>query len=123
MYEWLDVALDYGVAEAEFWFMTFGELTRLIDSKKRVQKEEQKQKAIFDYTLANMIGYSVARIHSSKNKMPTLNEAYPALFEDVANSEEAQAAQKELSILRFKLFAQSYNTRYKDGEKDWQKKN
>ena len=54
--------------------MTLAELIRAIESKKRVEKEKAKEKASFDYILADMIGRSVSRIYSSAATLPTLAE-------------------------------------------------
>ena len=45
----MDVALDYGISEWEFWDMTIAELTRAVESKKRVLKIQQQEKAFYDY--------------------------------------------------------------------------
>lgn len=94
--------------------MTFAELDRLLQSKRRMLEAEEKKKAIYDYTLADLIGRSVARIYNSANKMPTLSEAYPALFDKAAEEEIIQKKKDELSALRFKQFAQSYNNKLKE---------
>lgn len=117
MYKWLDVALDYGIIEDRFWNMTIAEINREIESKQRQQRVEAKEKASFDYILADLIGRSIARIHSSVNKFPSIAETYPSLF--VAEEIEAQQQQKkdELSVLRFKQFAQAFNKRFKGDSK------
>lgn len=91
--------------------MTLAELERAIDSKKRVIKQEQKQKATFDYVLADLIGRSVARIHSSSNNIPKISEVYPTLFDELEIDKDIQAKKDELSATRFKLFAQSFNNK------------
>lgn len=93
--------------------MTLAELERAVDSKKRVLTQEQKQKATFDYVLADLIGRSVARIHSSTNTMPKISDIYPTLFNDEEVEENIQAKKDEVSALRFKLFANSFNDRRK----------
>lgn len=85
--------------------MTFAEINRAMESAKR----REQRKASFDYILADLIGRSVARVHNSSNKMPTLAEAYPTLFDKEAEEEEIQKKKDELSALRFRQFAQSYN--------------
>ena len=110
--EWLNTALDFGITEFDFWLMTFAEIERVIESKKRVIEAEERRRAIYDYRLADLIGRSVARVYNSNNKLPSLAEAYPELFTE--NEEEQQAKKDELSILRFKLFAQSYNAKFKE---------
>ena len=93
--------------------MTLAELIRAIESKKRVEKEKAKEKASFDYILADMIGRSVSRIYSSAATLPTLAEVYPTLFDSEEIEEKKQAQKDELSALRFKQFANSFNKRIK----------
>lgn len=92
--------------------MTLAELIRLVESKKRVMIIEAKDKAKFDYILADLVGRSVARLYSSSHKMPTLAEAYPSLFDSEEIQEQAQARRDELSALRFKQFAQTFNDKF-----------
>lgn len=92
--------------------MTIAELGRLIDSKKRIHKQELREKAQFDYILADAIGRSIGRIYSGA--FPDISSIYPSLF---TNDEikEAQAENKmELSVIRFKQFAERYNSRFKE---------
>lgn len=93
--------------------MTLAEVNRAAESKIRVSKMEDKKKASFDYILADLIGRSVSRVYSSSGKMPTLSEAYPSLFDKVEEEQRIQEKKAELSILRFKQFANSYNKRFK----------
>ena len=94
--------------------MTFAELSRLLASKNRVMEAQRKEKAINDYTLADLIGRSVARIYNSSNHLPSLAEAYPHLFDKVEEEEVIQKKKDELSALRFKQFAQSYNKKLRE---------
>ncbi len=89
--------------------MTIAELERAIESKKRVKKIQDQEKAAFDYALADLIGRSISRIYSSSAKMPELYEVYPSLFDSENIQEQKQAQQAELYALRFKQFAQNYN--------------
>lgn len=97
--------------------MTLGELIRAIQSKHRVMKLEQQEKAVYDYILADLIGRSVGRLYSSSAKYPDIAEVYPTLF----NSEEIEQKKAEqkamLSALRFKQFAHSYNSKFNGGVK------
>lgn len=93
--------------------MTLAELMRAVESKKRVEKEKAKEKASFDYILADMIGRSVSRIYSSAATLPTLAEVYPTLFDSEEIEEKKQAQKDELSALRFKQFANSFNKNFK----------
>lgn len=98
--------------------MTIAELNRAVESKKRCQKREAQEKASFDYILADLIGRSIARIHSSSNHFPQIYEVYPALFESKEIEEQVQEKKNELSALRFKQFADSYNKKFKEVAKD-----
>ena len=99
--------------------MTLAELERAIDSKRRVEKVRAQERASFDYILADLIGRSIARTQSSANKMPELSAAYPSLFDTEEIEEKKANRQDELSVLRFKLFAQAYNDKFnKEAAKD-----
>lgn len=107
-----------GLTETEFWEMTMAELQRALASRKRVMIQEARQKANYDYILADLIGRSIGRIYSSSTKLPDISTVYPSLF-DSMEVEEARAAQKaELTALRFKQFADSYNKKFLGGGKE-----
>lgn len=96
--------------------MTITEIERAIASKKRIIKVQAQERASFDYILADLIGRSVGRIYSSSTKIPEIGEVYPSLF-DTQEVEEKRAEKKaELSALRFKQFAQSFNKKFKKEE-------
>lgn len=117
VYIWLDNALDAGITEADFWNMTLAELDRAMASKRRMLKAQAQEKASFDYLLADLIGKSIARLHSSANTMPEISEVYPSLFDSNEIKQKRQEQKAELSALRFKLFAKSYNDRFKEAAK------
>lgn len=80
-------------------------------------KMKAQERASFDYTLAELIGRSVARIYSESSTFPEIAEVYPTLF-DTAELEEKKAERRaELSALRFKQFATSYNKNFKEEAK------
>ena len=118
IYKWLDNALDYGITEEQFWNMTIGELSRAVRSKLRVRKFEAQQKASFDYTLAQAIGRACGIAFGSiKSEFPDISGLYPTLFDSEEIKQKKQEKQAELSALRFKQFAESFNKRYKEGKK------
>lgn len=96
--------------------MTLAELIRLIESKKRIEKRRDQKRANFDYALAGLIGRSVSRIYSSSASIPDISEVYPNLFDSEEVQAQKQAQKDELSILRFKQFAQNYNKSFKNKE-------
>ena len=110
-YKWLETALDCGITEKDYWEMTLAEVIRAIDSYRRRYNQRERQQAAFDYILADAIGKSVSRVYSSSNKMPELYELYPSLFESEEIKAQQQAKRDELSVLRFKQFAQAHNIR------------
>lgn len=112
----LDNALDYGITEADFWDMTIAEIHRAVNSKARIIKKEAQERAIYDYIQAKLIVKGVAKVLGDKANYPTLEEAYPGVFDDVIEESKAKAQEHKmkLSALRFKQFAQSYNNKYKE---------
>ena len=102
--------------------MTLAELIRAINSKIRVKKRQDQEKASFDYILADLIGRSIARLYSSSAKYPEITEVYSTLFDSQELQEKKQAQLEELSALRFKQFAQAYNKKFnKEVGKEWRK--
>lgn len=112
------MALDIGIAEVDFWVMTPGEVSRAIQSYNRSIARRARDKASFDYIQAQLIIKGVSLVLTGKGEMPTVQEAYPELFEDVIreHEEKIQERKDEISTLRFKLFAQSHNSKFKNEE-------
>lgn len=97
--------------------MTPAEIVRAIESKNRVVKRQAQERASFDYILANLICKGVSITLGSKESFPRITEAYPGLFDAEAKAKEEEIKQHkmDLSALRFKQFAQSYNMNYQKG--------
>jgi len=108
VYNWLEIALDFNISEFDFWNMTLAELDRVIQSKTRVKKREDQERASFDYILASLIGKHFARCYSSSVRIPEISDAYVGLFDKEELQEQQQEKIDELSALRFKQFAQAY---------------
>lgn len=92
--------------------MSIAELMRAISSYNRRYKAAERQQAAFDYILADAVGKSVSRIYSSSATMPKIYELYPSLFASDEIQAQEQARKDELSVLRFKQFAQAHNKKY-----------
>lgn len=75
-----------------------------------------KQKAQFDYSLAELIGASVARMFDSGNRYPSLYEVYPHLFEEEKQEEEEINVATTNSINNFMAFAMQHNAKMKGVE-------
>lgn len=93
--------------------MTFAEIDRYIKSRKRVEMAKAQQRASFDYILADLIGKSVARVMSSRNRFPEITTVYPSLFDTKDMKEERRKKINELSAARFRKFAESHNAKFK----------
>lgn len=111
----LENALDMGITEIDFWNMTIGELVRLFDSKMRVKKVQDQELAIHNYILGDLIGRSMARLHSSSATYPQIYEVYPSLFDKDEFEERRQERITEESIKRLTQFAESFNKRKNEG--------
>ena len=98
--------------------MTLAELNRLLASKKRCLISQQREKATFDYVLADLIGRSIGRLYNSSNKMPEIGAVYPSLFDSEEIKDKQQEKKDELSVARFKAFANSFNRRFKQKQNE-----
>lgn len=109
----LQPTLNLGLAESDFWEMTPGEIQRYNEGA----LWRLKSKAQFDYMLANLIGISSARMMSNDVKFPTLEEAYPNLFEikpDAVKAQEEEELRIQNSTNRFLEFAMKHNAKRRD---------
>ena len=79
-------------------------------------KYKSQEKATYDYLLAELIGRSVSRIYSSSATYPAISEVYPTLFDSEEIEQKKQERRAELSALRFKQFAKSYNNKFREEE-------
>lgn len=82
-------------------------------SLQRVEKRRSQEKAASDYIQAILIGKTVAS-HFADVEIPEITEVYSHLFEEKAKEvqEEKRNAKEELSVLRFKQFAESFNKQF-----------
>lgn len=110
----LDGALDAGMSEEEFWSMTPAEIERKANSVKRVRLAEARERAAADYLLADLIGLSVGRIYSKNNTFPSIDKAYPNLFDTEDFQEKKRQAEMKHSEAVFRNFAESFNKRFKE---------
>jgi hypothetical protein len=93
--------------------MTIAELKRAMNSKLRVKKMEAREKATFDYTLAQVIGRACGMAFGTvKSEFPDIASVYPTLFDSEEIKRKKQERQAELSALRFKQFAESFNQKF-----------
>lgn len=114
----LTTALDADIPEQVFWEMTLGEIQRAIESKSRLLKRQAQERASYDYIQATLIVKGVAKVLGDKSAYPTIQEVYPTIFDDIIKQQEEKATERrmELSALRFRQFAHTYNKSLKDKE-------
>lgn len=115
---WLESAIYYGISEEAFWHMTIPELQRAISAIKQKQMDDARLRASMDYTLAALTACFMAKTHSKSATVPKMEEIYASLFMDAdtleKRKEEERLREEELSAIRFKRFADSYNARHKE---------
>lgn len=114
----LITALDSGISELDFWEMTIGEVARAVESRNRLYKAQMQEKASLDYIQAQLIIKGVGMCLGSKERFPSIYEAYPSLFDDVQKEQEEKVAEQkaQVSAMRFKQFAQAFNKRFENKE-------
>lgn len=95
--------------------MTFAEIERAIESYSRIKKQEAKQKAVNDYILAQLITSGVGAAIAGGKGMPPLYEAYAHIFNDEIKQQETEKQNliNQLSVLRFKQYADFHNSKIK----------
>lgn len=94
--------------------MTIAELNRVLTSRNRVKQQEAKERAYFDYILADMVGRSISRVYSKKGKMPEIHEVYPNLFNKQEIEQKNIEHKQRLFALKLKEFANFHNAKYEE---------
>ena len=111
----LQPAINLGLSEFDYWDMTIAEIQRWIEGA----TWRLKNRATFDYRLADLIGVSTARMLSNEVELPLIEKVYPELFESEGNEEEKEPIVKDdtmtISQNRFLAFAQAHNARFMEG--------
>lgn len=117
VYQHLQPAINLGLDEFKFWEMTVAEVSRWEEGA----MWRLKSKAQFDYVLADLIGISSARMMSDDVKYPSLEDAYPNLFEQTPDEIMEQKKEEEIAtqnLNRFMEFAMRHNAMMTKGESD-----
>lgn len=113
----LENSLLSGLSELDFWEMTVGEVSRYITTKNKIRKIEAQERASYDYILASLIAKGISISLGAKDTFPSIYEVYSEVFDDVIKQKEEEKQEKimQLSALRFRQFAQSYNNNRNKG--------
>lgn len=103
----LPLAIECGISHWDFWELSFGEISLLISVHNKKEKQRIQEQATFNYSLANLIYISVARLMDKNAKYPPIEEAYPNLFDSV----EVQPKQQDWRIAKERLmkYAEAHN--------------
>ena len=88
--------------------MTIGEINRYVNAFILREERLVKQRASYDYILANTIIKGVNVVFSG-GTLPSLYEVYPELFKN-----EAEQDRVNKSVANFMAFANSWNNRHKE---------
>lgn len=107
----LDIALEIGIQEKDFWDMTIAEVLRVRAAFVRKIERERKDKAYLDYIQAQLIGVSIGSLLSKGAEFPTLHQAYPELFADDTSQPQDKT---KISAQRFIQFANQFNSKFKE---------
>lgn len=116
MFKILGNALDMGITEKEFWNMTIAEIDRAAESYKRRYENEAKQRATFDYVLAQMISIGMNKaINGGDAEFPAIEEIYPTLFVEraVAKKESKNELKNMAFAIQLKQFSKQHNDKLK----------
>ena len=127
--ELLEQCMSIGMTESDFYNSTFKQVQRYAESYTSREKLKMQEQAFFDYTLANMIGTSVARLFSNDVQYPGIGEMYPGIFDDNISQETSTnsnvgadgmtAEEREIERNRLKMmeWAEAMNKKRKKQEK------
>ncbi len=111
------MALEWDIPVLDFWTMTYGEVVDTLNASSKRYQNRLREKALMDYKLADLIAANVALMFKKDAQIPTLFDAYPALFEKEKQLQDEKREEAEMEIWkeRMKGFAQEHNRKW--GEK------
>lgn len=89
--------------------MTLGEIERYFKAYNRREMKRLKEKAVFDYRLAELIGISSGRYLVKSFRYPEIYDAYPSFFKKEEIEEERRKTREENSINRLLEFVKKHN--------------
>lgn len=94
--------------------MTYGEIIDTIKAYSNKHIRELKEKAIFDYTLAALIGKRICAMFCKDEVIPSLVETYEFLFQEEKKSQEEAKAKNDMEIWKQKMinFVEHHNRKW-----------
>ena len=109
----LPFAIQVGIGAVDYWSMSYGEITDTIDAFRVMEERKLKEQAGLNYSLANLIGLSVARLTDSKAEYPTLKQAYPTLFGEDELEEVPEVQDWRVAKERMMQYTTATNKKFK----------
>jgi hypothetical protein len=109
----LPIALQCNINVLDFWTMTYGEISDLVDACRENDRLRIREVASFNHSLANLVGLSVARLMDKKSKYPTLKESYPNIFKDLEDNKPV-IENAEVTKAKMLKYAESNNKKRGD---------
>lgn len=107
--------MEAGIDPIIYWDMTYQEIETGIKAYNKRLKRDLEVKASMDYKLADLIGVSISRLFSKDVKYPSIDKAYPNVFESLTNNDQ-KPKQQHWQIMKEKINAYAKNKR-KRGDK------
>ncbi|WEG74419.1 hypothetical protein [Vagococcus intermedius] len=80
------LAVVCGISSSDYWDMTYKEILEQCEAFKQNQNVRFKERATFDYRLANLLSYAF----NDPSKMPKLEEVYPFMKKETSKIEPSQ---------------------------------
>lgn len=112
------MAIECNISVFEFWSMTYGEVIDSIRAFNRKHINELKEKSLFDYTLAGLIGkhIEVRFCNNEDAVLPSLVQAYDFLYPEEKKVQDELKAKAEMEIWKQKMIRFAENHNRKRGE-------
>ena len=101
--------MKLGITERSFWSMDFGEAVRAVKYAAERQKQEMQWQAELAYKTALLNTIGVNRQLGGREEWPTIEKAFPGLFDDEKLQEERELKKAQAWGERFKAVAEVWN--------------
>lgn len=91
--------------------MTYGEIIDVLRANSNKHISDLKEKAVFDYTLATLIGKHIGALLSKDEVVPSLFDVYEVLFQEEKKNQDEVKAKNDLEIWKQKMinFTEHHN--------------
>lgn len=94
--------------------MDLNEVRRAMNAAIERHKEEMREKAMFVYSLAELINLGTARALGGKGDWPEIEEVFPSLFDAEKMQEERRLQKGQRFAEQFKAYAEAWNERIEE---------